>query len=93
VPALSCVRVDPRSHRDNDIEWCRVCGFVRDDEEGNLPLSHYSFQYQLQGVSTENLIDTLAPGASAGVEELHGCMPVDDLAETEAWLKAHERED
>lgn len=23
---------DERSHRDNDIEWCLVCGFVRDDK-------------------------------------------------------------
>ena len=46
----------------------------------------------MEGLSINNLIDTLAPGASAGVEELHGCMPVDDLAETWAWLKAHERE-
>ena len=34
--------LDERSHRDNDVEWCRVCGFVRDDREGDLPLPHYS---------------------------------------------------
>ena len=26
------------------------------------------------------------------IEELHGCMPVEDLAKTEVWLKARESE-
>ncbi len=75
--------LDERSHRDNDVEWCLVCGFVRDDREGDIPLPHYSIQYRMEGVATDNLMD---------IEELHGCMPVDDLAETEAWLKARESE-
>lgn len=50
--------------------YCLVCGFVRDDNEGDIPLPHYSIQYRMEGVSTENLMD---------IEELHGCMPVDDL--------------
>lgn len=65
--------LDERSHRDNDVEWCLVCGFVRDDQDGDIPLPHYSIQYRMQGVSAENLID---------IEELYGCMPVDDLTET-----------
>lgn len=74
---------DERSHRDNDVEWCLVCGFVRDDREGDISLPHYSMQYRMERVSTENLMD---------IEELHGFMPVDNLAETEAWLKARESE-
>ena len=40
-------------------------------------------QYRLEVVSVENLMD---------IEELHGYMPVDNLSETEAWLKARENE-
>ena len=75
--------LDERSHRDNDVEWCRVCGFVRDDRDGDTPLPHYSIQYRMEVVLAENLID---------IEELHGCMPVDNLTETETWLKARESE-
>lgn len=75
--------LDERSHRDNDVEWCLVCGFVRDDTEGDIPLPHYSIQYMMEEVTAENLMD---------IEILQGCMPVDDLAETEAWLKARESE-
>lgn len=73
--------LDERSHKDNNVEWCLVCGFVRDDNDGDIPLPHYSIQYRLEGVSIENLMD---------IEDLHGCMPVDDLVETEAWLKNRE---
>jgi hypothetical protein len=76
--------LDERSHRDNGVEWCLVCGFVRDDREGDIPLPHYSIQYRLEGVSADSLMD---------IEELHSCMPVNNLAETEVWLKAHESED
>ena len=75
--------LDERSHRDNDVEWCLVCGFVRDDQEGDIPLPHYNVQYKMEGVSVENLMD---------IEEQHGCMPVDNLTETEAWLKTRESE-
>ncbi len=75
--------LDPRSHRDNDVEWCLVCGFVRDDRDGDIPLPHHSLQYSMEGVSTQNLID---------IEELHGELPVHDLAEADAWLKARESE-
>ncbi len=85
--------LDPRSHRDNDVEWCLVCGFLRDDRDGDIPLPHHSLQYSMDEVSAENLLDTLAPDASAGVEDLHGELPVYDLAEAEAWLKARESED
>ena len=37
----------------------------------------------MEGVLADNLMD---------IEELHGCMPVDDLAATDAWLKARESE-
>lgn len=74
---------DERSHRDNDVEWCLVCGFVRDDRDGDISLPHYNIQYKMEGVSVENLMD---------IEELHGFMPVDDLSESEAWLKARENE-
>ena len=74
---------DERSHKDNDVEYCPVCGFVRDDREGDIPLPHYSMQYRIEGISVEYLID---------IEERYGCMPVDNLAETEAWLKARESE-
>jgi len=40
-------------------------------------------QYRMKGISADNLMD---------IEELHGSMPVDDLAKTEAWLKAREDE-
>ncbi len=75
--------LDPRSHRDNDVEWCPVCGFVRDDRDGDIPLPHHSLQYSMEGVSVESLMD---------IEELHGELPVHDLAEAEAWLKARESE-
>lgn len=75
--------LDERSQRDKDVEWCRVCGFVRDGNEGDIPPPHYSIQYRMEGVSTENLAD---------IEELHGSMSVDNLVETEAWRKARESE-
>ena len=75
--------LDPRSRRDNDVEWCLVCGFVRDDRDGNIPLPHHSFQYTMEGISAENLIE---------IEELHGGLPMHNLAEAEAWLKARESE-
>jgi len=37
----------------------------------------------MEGVPIEKLTD---------IEELHGNMPVDDLTETEAWLKTRESE-
>lgn len=37
----------------------------------------------MEGVSTENLMD---------IEELHGELPIYDLAKAEAWLKARESE-
>ena len=37
----------------------------------------------MEGVATDNLAD---------IEELRGSMPVDDLAQSEAWLKAREDE-
>ncbi len=75
--------LDPRSHRDNDVEWCLVCGFVRDDRYGDIPLPHHSLQYSMVGVPAENLID---------IEERYGELPTHDLAEAEVWLKARESE-
>lgn len=75
--------LDPRSHRDNDVEWCPVCGFVRDDRDGDIPLPHHSLQYSMEKVSTENLID---------IEKLYEELPVYNLAEAEAWVKAREGE-
>lgn len=66
---------------EDSIEYCLVCGFVHSDQEGDLPLPHYSFQYRTK----HNLI-------TKDIEELHGCMPVDNLVETEKWLKARESE-
>lgn len=64
------------------IEYCLVCGFVH-DEEGDLPLPHYSMQYYLDGIPAVSILD---------IEEMHGCMPTDNPSETEAWLKARENE-
>lgn len=75
--------VDDRSHEDNEVEWCLVCGFVRDEQDGDLPLPHYSLQYRFKDLDINNIMD---------IEETHGCMPVDNLAETEAWLTACESE-
>ena len=75
--------LDPRSHRDNDVEHCLVCGFVRDDRDGDIPLPHHNLRYRMKGVSIEHLMD---------IEELHGSMPIFDLADAEAWLKARESE-
>ncbi len=75
--------LDPRSHRDNDVEWCPVCGFVRDDRDGDIPLPHHSLQHSMERVSAGNLMN---------IEELHGELPVHDLAKAEAWLKARESE-
>lgn len=75
--------LDPQSHRDNDVEWCLICGFVRDDRDGDIPLPHHSLQYSMEGVSVENLID---------IEERYGELPLHDLAGADVWLKARESE-
>lgn len=66
----------------DSIEYCLVCGFVSDPEEGDLPLPHYSFQYRMKDGKL----------VTKDIEEIYGCMPVDNLAETENWLKACESE-
>lgn len=74
---------DERSHRDNDVEFFRVCGFVRDDRSGDIPLPHYCLRYDKEGVSTEKLDN---------IEKFHGNMPIDNLADAESWLNTLEVE-
>ena len=64
-----------------DGSGCLVCGFVRDDE-GDLPLPHYSLRYMFTD-SDANMVD---------IKEAHGSFPINNLGAAEAWLKARKAE-
>lgn len=65
----------------DEFEHCLVCGFVRDlsnFDHPDLPLPHYSIDYRHTDILNVNDIEDVFD---------FDVMPVDDLAETEAWLK------
>jgi len=64
----------------DEFERCRVCGFVLDlsyfDDPDDLSLPHYSIGYRHTDILNVN-----------DIENVFDVMPVDDLAESEVWLK------
>lgn len=67
-----------QANETSDTWSCLLCGFIR-SEEGDIPLPHYCLRYRVDQIELD-------------IENIHGNLPIDDLMESELWIRAREAE-